>query len=142
MAEAETRFVVRAPIERVWALLSDLEQVGRCVPGCRSVRVLNDLDSEWEVEAQLGPFTRLLRMRAHTTERVPPTRGAFTATGDLLELTGTLDLRPLGPEETEVVYRATARGTGPTAALAERVLAGQLPAQGEAFARNVRSRLE
>jgi carbon monoxide dehydrogenase subunit G len=142
MAEAVTRFVVRAPIERVWALLSDMEQVGRCVPGCRAVRVINDLDSEWTVEAQLGPFRRTLQMRAHTTERIPPVRGAFVAEGEDLVTTGSLDLRALDDGQTEVVYRATATARGPVSGLVEKLIASQLPRQGEAFARNVKARLE
>src|SRR5207249_4897961 len=50
MPEGTISFEVEAPVERVWAFLSDMRKVGSCVPGVQSVEVLDDKRARWNLQ--------------------------------------------------------------------------------------------
>ena len=141
MPKAEKVFVVDRPIEEVWEFLSDMVLVGSCLPGCEKVQVLDGADSEWTIKVKLGPISKTILARAHTTEFQPPNRAAFVAESPELHLEGSLDLRPISSEQTEVTYRSTVKGKGSLEKLLGQILAGRLDGDAEAFAVNVRTRL-
>jgi carbon monoxide dehydrogenase subunit G len=133
------RKVFRVPvgIDRAWAFLSDMQHVGSCVPGCERVAVVDDRRSEWTVRAELGPFSRVLRMAATTVDFEPPRHGAFLASGKDMETRGDIDLRELGPAETEVTYSVQARALGFARGLMDNAIALVIQDQAERFAANV-----
>lgn len=141
MPSAEKVFVVPRPIGEVWDFLSNMVNVGSCLPGCEKVEVLNDTESDWTVKVKLGPVSKTIHARSQTTESVPPNRAAFVAESPELHLEGTLDLVAISPQETQVTYRSTARAKGPMEKLLEQIVASRLHGDAEAFADNVRARL-
>lgn len=142
MPKAEKTFMVARPIDTVWDFLSDLVKVGSCLPGCESVKVLNDTESEWTIKVKLGPVTKTIQARAQTTENTPPHRAAFIADAQELHMEGSLDLRSVSPGETEVVYRSIAKAKGPLEKLLEQIVASRLDGDAEAFVNNVRTKIE
>ncbi len=142
MPKAEKVFVVARPIDTVWEFLSDMVKVGSCLPGCEKVNVLSDTESEWTVKVKVGPVSKTILAKAHTTESTPPSRAAFVADAPELHMEGTLDLRSVSSDQTEVVYKSTAKAKGPLEKLLEQVVASRLNGDAEAFANNVRVKLE
>jgi carbon monoxide dehydrogenase subunit G len=134
-------FQVDVPIEQAWQFLSDMQNVGRCVPGCESVRVLDERRSQWVVRAELGPFSRMLAMEVTTTEFDPPNRGAFLARGKDMETRGGIDLVASGENETQVTYVVEARALGFVKGLMEGAISLAIQAQADQFAANVRAAL-
>lgn len=122
MPETEIRFTLPASQEDVYALISDLPAIGRCLAGVKAVRVLTDEDSEWKVEVRAGVVAQTVTLRARITERKPPQALAFAATGMNLELTGRAELAPLGPGQTEVHVRAAVEPRGPLAPLIDLIM--------------------
>src|SRR2546422_6751398 len=45
-------FEVRAPIERVWAFVSDMRMIGGCVPGVQSVEILDETRARWNLRSE------------------------------------------------------------------------------------------
>ncbi|MBV8083677.1 MAG: hypothetical protein JO247_02565 [Chloroflexi bacterium] len=133
------RKVFRVPvgIDRAWVFLSDMTHVGSCVPGCEQVAVVDDRRSEWTVRAELGPFSRVLRMAATTVELDPPTHGAFLASGRDMQTRGEIDLRALSPSETEVTYTVQAHALGFARGLMDNAIGLVIQDQAEQFAQNV-----
>ena len=135
-------FTVAAPIEQAWELVSDMRRVGGCVPGCEEVQVIDEDHSLWVVRAELGPFSRRLRMEATTVERQAPCHGAFLARGKDLETRGQIDLRALSDSETEVTYTVQAQALGFGHGVVDNAIALVIQDQANQFAANVIAALE
>ncbi|MDO8691651.1 MAG: SRPBCC domain-containing protein [Dehalococcoidia bacterium] len=142
MAKAEKVFIVAKPLDEVWAFLYDMEKVGSCLPGCEKVQVLNELESEWTIKLKIGPISKTILARARTTESSAPSHAAFVVEAPEMQMEGSLDLRSVSPDQTEVTYRSNAKARGPLEQLLEQIIAGRLGADAETFANNVRLKLE
>jgi carbon monoxide dehydrogenase subunit G len=90
MPSREVIFTVKLPIKSVWSFMTDRREVGCLFPGCKGVKILNDLTPSGRSNV-LGPFSRLIEMHAHTTELVEQQRMAWTATHEHL-ITGSCHL--------------------------------------------------
>ena len=142
MPEAKKVFEVDAPIEKVWGFLRDMKQVGSCVPGCEGVCIVNEKDTDWKVKVSFGPFSKAIIMRAHTTLEDPPNKGEWTATGDDLYTKGSVELRTLSENKTEVTYWSSVSANGILAKLAEPIIGLKISADATEFAECVKKKVE
>jgi carbon monoxide dehydrogenase subunit G len=55
--EFENTFLVKAPIEDVWALLLDVERIAPCMPGAQVLEQTGDDAYKVAVKVRLGPMT-------------------------------------------------------------------------------------
>ncbi len=90
MPSKEVTFTINLPVKSVWSFMTDRPEVGCLFPGCKGVKILNDLDSIWTIRMSLGPFSRTIEMKAHTTELVEQKRMSWTATHEHLSLRASL----------------------------------------------------
>lgn len=141
MPEGMVSFEVDAPIDRVWPFLSDMRQVGRCVPGVEGVEVLNDRSARWDLRVRIGPLSQSMQITTETVEQVPLHHGKFRGNADLLEIIGTIDLTPTGLR-TKVVYTMSVSAKGPLSRILDNFIRSKLKAQTEEFAANVKRALE
>jgi carbon monoxide dehydrogenase subunit G len=146
----DERFVVNAPVERVWAFLVDPRRVVACVPGGELGDVLDERTFRGAVRVVVGPLTLAYRGRV-TLAEVDVARRRVTILGDAretdggggsarLSLVSWLAARPGGG--TEVVAPATVDVAGRIVELGRGVLEplGHLVFQ--EFAAEVRATLE
>ena len=102
------------PIDRVWALVSDMDHWAPLIPGYVTHQKVSDRESLWTLKGDVGVLNKTIIFRVTITEWTEPTRVRFTmkATNDNVEgsgyflaeeerpdltrLTGYLDLRPGG----------------------------------------------
>src|SRR5437867_12538818 len=97
MPEGTIAFDVTAPIEKVWAFLSDTRQVGRCVPGVDRIEGLDATHARWDLTVKIGPLSQTLKVTTETLEQVPLRRGRFRASADSIDMTGTSGLASSRP---------------------------------------------
>lgn len=142
MPSKELVFTIKLPIEYVWSFMSDRREVGCLFPGCVAVKIINDLDSVWTVKFSLGPFTRTLEMKTRTTETVAPERLSWVASGENMKAAGSVVLRNLSEEVTEIKYRIEGHVTGRFGFLQDVVVAEKLGEIARGFVKNIRERLE
>jgi carbon monoxide dehydrogenase subunit G len=142
MPSTELTFTVKLPIKSVWSFMSDRHEVGCLFPGCKGVKILNDLDSIWTVKMSFGPFTRIMEMKTHTTEFKEFEKLAWTAAGDHIISSGFVSLEKISEDETEVTYRVEGRTTGPLSALGDIVVAEKLRELAKKFTQNIKDQLE
>ena len=126
----------------VWSFLTDRKEVGCMFPGCKGVKLLNDVDSIWTLRMSFGPFSRTIEMKAHTTEMVEHERMAWTATGDNVVTSGFVSVRKLSEDETEVTYRLEGHVAGHFALLQDIVVSEKLWELTRNFMKNIKGRLE
>jgi len=141
MPEGTVSFEVAAPIDRVWAFLSDMRRVGGCVPGVQSVEVLDANRARWNLKVKIGPLSREFVVLTETLEQVPLQHGRFRGESDNLDMIGTIDLAPLG-DATKVTYTMAVQAKGPLARIMDNFMRSKLKSQAEEFAANVKKALE
>jgi carbon monoxide dehydrogenase subunit G len=142
MPSKEVIFSIKLPIEYVWSFMIDRREVGCLFPGCVKVKIIDDLDSVWTVKFSLGPFSRTLEMQTHTTEMKEQEKLAWVATGENMQAAGTVELRKLNDDETEITYRIEGHVTGRFSMLQDIVVAEKLGEVARGFVKNIRERLE
>ena len=134
--------MVKLPIKAVWSFMSDRHEVGCLFPGCKGVKILNDLDSIWTVKVTFGPFSRTVQMRTHTTELIEFEKLAWEAEGDHLKTSGAVSLQKASDDETQVTYRIEGHVTGHLAAIQDIVVAEKLRELAKKFIHNIKEQLE
>ncbi len=142
MPSKEIVFTVKLPIEYVWSFMTDRREVGCLFPGCKGVKIINDLDSIWTVKFSVGPFSRTLEMKTHTTEIKDLERLSWVAQGDNVSASGAVGLRKLSDEVTEIFYRIEGHVTGHFSMLQDIVIAEKLNDVTRDFMKAVKQRLE
>ncbi|TLZ91645.1 MAG: hypothetical protein E6J98_06985 [Methanobacteriota archaeon] len=141
MPEGTIAFDVTAPIEKVWSFLSDIRQVGRCVPGVDRIEVLDATHARWDLTVKIGPLSQTLKVMTETLEQVPLRRGRFRGSADNIDMTGAIELAPTGGG-TRVVYTMSVNAKGPLARIMDNFMRTKLKSQTEEFAANVKRALE
>jgi len=141
MAEGTVSFDVSAPVDKVWAFLSDLRKVGSCVPGVQSVDVLDDKHANWQLKMKIGPLSQQILVRTETIEMIEPSHARFRGVADNMEMTGTIEVRPKG-EATAVTYTMAVQTKGALARILDNFVKSKLNSQTEEFAANVKRALE
>lgn len=141
MPERTVEFLVAAPVERVWSFLSDLRQVGRCVPGVENIRVLDETHAQWDLVVKIGPLSQTITVTTETLEQVPLQRGRFRGQAENIDMTGTIELAP-AEGGTRVAYRMAVNAKGPLARIMDNFIRTKLKSQTEAFAARVKQALE
>jgi carbon monoxide dehydrogenase subunit G len=142
MPKKEVTFTIQLPINSVWSFMIDRREVGCLFPGCKGVKILNDLDSVWSIRMSLGPFSRIIEMQAHTTEMIENKRLSWTATGEHLITSGIVTFRKISEDETEITYHIEGHVTGHFTFLQDMVVSEKLGEVCRAFMKNIKARLE
>ena len=141
MPEGTVAFDVKAPVEKVWSFLSDMRQIGRCVPGVESVEVLDATHARWTLTLKIGPLSQTIKVLTETLEQVPLRRGRFRAEAENIDMMGTTELTPAG-NGTKIVYTMVVNAKGPLARIMDNFMRTKLKSQTEEFAANVKRALE
>jgi carbon monoxide dehydrogenase subunit G len=142
MPTKEVTFPIKLPIKSVWSFMIDRKEVGCLFPGCKGVKILNDLDSIWTIRMSLGPFSRTIEMKAHTEEMNNLERLSWSAIGEHLRTSGLITFRKISEDETEIMYRLEGHVIGHFTFLQDIVVAEKLGEVCRMFMKNIKERLE
>jgi len=143
-------FVVKAPLEKTWALLNDMERFGLCIPGCKEVKKISETEYDWVIEAKVLRTTRTVVARTKTIETKPPVHASFYGEGELHErfsrykmtVSGTTDLEAVSENETKVVFSGSVSASGAAGFLINKVASGQMKDLFNDFEKNIKAALE
>lgn len=150
MAEIIKEMTVKAPLERTWALVSDMQAFSRCIPGCKEVSQVADNEFDWVMEAQILRTRRTVKARTRAEEMRPPNHSTFVGEGRLFEksnyykltIRGTTDLEPISSGETRIRFAGRVEASGLGKGLIEKVASGQMNDLFDEFEKNVKRQLE
>lgn len=148
--DIKEEFTVKAPIEAAWQLLSDMEKLAHCVPGCQSARQVAENEFDWVLAAKLLRTSRTINIRTRASEITPPHHVSFLGDGKLMEgmgfykltLRGVMDLQPISDNETWVIFDGNVGAAGPGGALINKIASAQMKDLLRDFEQNVRNELE
>ena len=144
----EEKFVVNAPVDRVWEFLLDAQSLAACVPGCEHVEQAGENAYRAHMKAKIGPISAHFKIRIDITEMNPPAllkssmRGEDSKMASNLNASNVIELRPLESDKTEVHYRSEANVLGRLGKFGEGIMKRKAREVGEQFARSVKERIE
>lgn len=81
MISVQKELKVKREIEPVWSFVRDMGNWANQMPGYVSHENVNDNDSTWTLQVNMGPFTRPVVMDVHVMRWTPPTEVEFTLKG-------------------------------------------------------------
>ncbi len=142
MPTTESIFRVRLPIRAVWSFMSDRNEVGCLFPGCKGVKIIDDVDAVWKVLVTFGPFAKTVELKTHTTVYKEFEQLSWIGSGDHIHMSGEVLVRKIDDEITEVTYRIEGHVTGPFAVLQDIVVAEKLREVSKKFIKNIKDELE
>lgn len=144
----EDGFTVAAPIERVWACITDPETVALCVPGCRSVEALSPTAYRAQVQVAVGPIKATFNLQVEVLEERSPnlvrsrTRGEEGSRASIVSAENLLKLAPAEEGGTEVVYSSEVSVVGRLGKFGLGVMKKKAQTLGKQFAENFRQKVE
>ncbi len=103
-------FVVDAPLERVWRMITDPEIVGPCIPGCRGIEIVGPDSYRADIGVAVGPIKTVFSVTVEKTDQRPPhfaaaaTRGEEGSRASTLRADSTLDLSATAEGGTAIAY--------------------------------------
>jgi carbon monoxide dehydrogenase subunit G len=137
MPDIIRKFRVRAPLEKAWDFLGDRENLGSCVSRCK-VKIINETDAEWRIDIVLKTFV----LFTHVTKLDPPNRAAWYGKGQNITTVGSVELKAISKNETEVTYKAILQGSGVMRGLIDFIIERKLDSETEKFINCVKNNLE
>lgn len=108
--DIQRTFVLDAPLQRAWDFLKEPQEVGKCLPGCHTVEVIEAGKYTASIGAKVGPIKVGFNVQVDTKEERPPEYGAFSIRGadkdgsSKISADCTLALKDIEGRKTEVTY--------------------------------------
>ena len=142
--DSTSEFQARSDAKRCWAFFTDLENIGRCIPGCESVTLLPDGAALLQVKLSVGYITRSFELKARFKEKVPESKVSFVGEGSDADVSGTVEMRAgESPGYTVVTTSIRIRPLSVLGRTAVSMFGADLvKKQADAFATCARSKLE
>lgn len=144
----EDGFTVAAPIERVWACITDPDIVAPCVPGCQSVEAISPTAYKAQVQIAVGPIKAKFNLDVEVIEENPPnelrsrTRGEEGSRASIVSAENLLRLAPAEDGGTEVTYSSEVSVVGRLGKFGLGVMKKKAQTLGQQFAENFRQKVE
>jgi carbon monoxide dehydrogenase subunit G len=115
----EEQFDVDSSIEQVYEELNDVTEIGQCIAGFKAVQALDATHSRWKFEQRFGAIAKTFDLEATITDRQPPQRIVFRATGHEVAINGHVSLQALAAARTKCEIFINVEVVGPLAPLVE-----------------------
>jgi len=150
MPKLVEEFTVKAPLEKAWGLLSNMERFALCIPGCKEVKKISETEYDWVLEAKVLRTSRTIVAKTRATEMTPPVRAAFHGEGELRErfarykmtLSGTTELQPVSDSETKIKFAGDIHASGMGGFIINKIASGQMEGLLRDFEQNIKAELE
>ncbi len=119
---------IKAPREKVYAFLTDPNQVTQCAPGLQSVEVVDDDHFKCTVKAGIGMIKGTFNFDIEFQQREEPSHATILASGKMpgsaVSMTSTMDLAEADGDSTLMTWASDVRVSGTIAGVGARLMAG------------------
>lgn len=142
MPELNPEFTISAPVDEVWAFLSDMKKVGECIPGCE-VEIVDKTTSKWTMTAKMGFIAKTFNLTNKVIVQDDVNHHVeFEGDGDLLGLVGIGDMESLPNGDTSVKFKLTMSAKGGAAGVVNNIIKSKVGEYETDFVSCVRRSLE
>ncbi|MBI4481284.1 MAG: SRPBCC family protein [Acidobacteria bacterium] len=144
----EEVFVVKAPIQKVWDFLWNVEEMVQCVPGVEGAEMLDPDNYRVRLKVKVGFISASFAIHMKVTEKHPPRFLRSVCTGEedrrlsTLKQNNVLELQPLADGSTQVTLKGEVSLFGKLGTLGDSVVRGKARKMMEEFSNNVRTKIE
>lgn len=144
----EEKFLVLAPVQKVWDFLLDPNGIGSCIPGCERIELVDKDNFITTVKVKVGPFAMRFNFKTTIKDANPPFFMRAAGEGEEANKMGhlkqetTIDFKSLSENETEISYRSEVGIVGKLATFGDRIMKAKSKEMGKEFAQAVKKNLE
>lgn len=106
----EKTFTIDAPQQKVWSFITSAEQIAPCIPGCHGAEETEPGKYKASIQTKVGPIKTTFAVNIEQTEERPPEYASYATKGEegshasRIKATTTINLKPVGSDQTEVSY--------------------------------------
>ncbi len=119
---------IQAPREKVYAFLTDPNQVTQCAPGLQSVEIIDEDHFKCTVKAGVGMIKGTFNFDITFQERTEPSHATIVAAGKMpgsaVSMTSTMDLSDADGGGTLMQWASQVRVSGTIAGVGARLMGG------------------
>ena len=144
----EGKFILRAPIQKLWDTLLDPETLLSCIPGAEKIERIDEKTFDCVVKQKVGPISVKFKFKSVLSKVEPPTHIEVDGEGEDIGKAGhfvqksVVDLRETPGGEVEVSYRTDATIVGKLAMFGDRIMRAKAKKVEEEFTKALQERLK
>jgi len=144
----EGKFMIRAPIQKLWDTLWEIETLRACIPGTEKIDRLDENTYDCVIKQKVGPISVRFKFKTFLTKVETPTHIEMRGEGEDIGKAGRLtqrtsiDLKENENGEVEVSYKCDANIIGKLAMFGDRILRAKAKKIEAEFTEALRERLK
>jgi carbon monoxide dehydrogenase subunit G len=143
----EGKFLLKAPIQKIWDALLDPETLLSCIPGAEKIDRLDEKTYECVVRQKVGPISVRFKFRSIITKIEPPTYIELEGQGEDVGKAGHIAQKSLvnlheTSDGVELSFRTDATIVGKLAMFGDRIMRAKAKKVEEEFSRALQERLK
>ena len=144
----EGKFLLKAPIRKIWDTLLEPETLLSCIPGAEKIERLDEKTYDCVVKQKVGPISVKFKFRSVLTRVNPPTHIEIEGEGEDLAKAGhfvqksIVDLKEISSSEVEISYKTDVNIVGKLAMFGDRIMRAKAKKVEEEFTTALQGRLE
>lgn len=144
MPQTTIECTVQANQKKVWELLNNPMELGKCIPGCEEVTVVNENDSKWKIKIVVGVISRRIETKVRYVQREEPRKLIINVDSTEGEITASLNIKLTSENESTVHLKVDANidARGSFQWIVNQVIKSQLSKYTNEFVQSVSQKLK
>ena len=124
----EGKIRVKAPIQKLWDTLMEVETLRECIPGAEKIEQLDERTYDCVIKQKVGPISVRFKFRNELVNMNPPTHVEMQGKGEDIGKAGhvtqrtTIDLKEVEGGEVEIAYQSNVTIVGKLAMFGDRIM--------------------
>lgn len=143
----EGKFTVKAPIQKLWDTLFDVQALAACLPGTEEIKQLDDKTYDVTMKQKVGIIKVTMKGKQTLTKIEAPTHLEMEGEAEDMTKLGrmkdkvTMDLKEIGGGEVEISYNIDVSMVGKLAMFGDRVMRSKATEVEREFVKNLSAKL-
>ena len=144
----EGKFILEAPIQKVWDTLLEPETLLSCIPGAEKIERIDERTYDCVIKQKVGPISVKFKFKSTITKSEPPRHIEVEGEGEDIGKAGhfmqksVVDLREISEKEVEVAYKTDAMIVGKLAMFGDRIMRAKAKKVEEEFTQALQEKLK
>ena len=144
----EDKFIIRAPLPRIWDFFMDPAGVSTCLPGCEEAKAIDEKNFQGVVKIKVGPISVKFKVVATIIEIDPPfyltsiIKGEDIWKAGFFQSDNIVNFKEVSLDETEVSFKSEVNIVGRLATFGDRIIRAKARQFKEDFVSSLKGKLE
>lgn len=144
----EGKFNVKAPIQKLWNTLFDVQALASCLPGAEKIEQIDDKTYEVTMKQRVGIVKVTMKGRQVLTKVEAPNHLEMEGEAEDITKLGrmkdkiTMDLKELGGGDVEIAYNMDVNMVGKLAMFGDRIMRSKAVEVEKEFVKNLQAKLK